>query len=165
MSYPVRAEGLVNMIKLDKNKQWTKHTRWNQKVSRWTRIYQVKNEHWTKDYFSSKFEMSLNDLTETVFTMRINFYFLRIFCPHLGSFCVVSSFSTFCVVSSFTTFFSLWFQLKTTTKFCTDPTMEDQIRRTNNWIYNTNKSILDRPSGPVAQLIEALSLYVSIVRR
>ena len=26
---------------------------------------------------------------------RINFYLLRIFCTHLGSFCVVSSFSTF----------------------------------------------------------------------
>ena len=33
--------------------------------------------------------------------------------------------------------------------------MEDQIR-----IYNTKKSILDRPSGPVEQRIEALSLYV-----
>ena len=39
--------------------------------------------------------------------------------------------------------------------------MEDQIRRTNNWIYRTKKSILDRPSGPVAQWIEALSLYGS----
>ena len=36
--------------------------------------------------------------------------------------------------------------------------MEDQIRRTNNWIYKTKKSNLDRPSGPVAQRIEALSL-------
>ena len=27
--------------------------------------------------------------------LRINFYFLRTFCPHLGSFCVVSSFTTF----------------------------------------------------------------------
>ena len=34
--------------------------------------------------------------------------------------------------------------------------MEDQIR-----IYKTKKSILDRPSGPVAQRIEALSLYGS----
>ena len=38
-------------------------------------------------------------------------------------------------------------------KFGTDPTMEDQIR-----IYKTKKSILDRPSGPVAQRIEALPL-------
>ena len=38
----------------------------------------------------------------------------------------------------------------------TDPTLEDQIR-----IYKTKKSILDRPSGPVAQWIEALSLYSS----
>ena len=41
-------------------------------------------------------------------------------------------------------------------KLGTDPTMEDQIR-----IYKTQKSILDRPSGPVAQRIEALSLYGS----
>ena len=34
--------------------------------------------------------------------------------------------------------------------------MEDQIR-----IYMTKKSILDRPSGPVAQRIDALSLYGS----
>ncbi len=27
--------------------------------------------------------------------MRINFYLLRTFCPHLGSFCVVSFFTTF----------------------------------------------------------------------
>ena len=36
-------------------------------------------------------------------------------------------------------------------KFGTDPTLEDQIR-----IYKTQKSILDRPSGPVA-----LSLFGS----
>ena len=41
-------------------------------------------------------------------------------------------------------------------KFGKDPTMEDQIR-----IYKTKKSILDRPSGPVAQRIVALSLYGS----
>ena len=34
--------------------------------------------------------------------------------------------------------------------------MKDQIR-----IYKTKKSILDRPSGPVAQRIEALSVYGS----
>ena len=39
--------------------------------------------------------------------------------------------------------------------------MEAQIRRTNNWIYKTKKSILDRPSGLVAQRIEALSFYGS----
>ena len=38
-------------------------------------------------------------------------------------------------------------------KFGTDPTMEDQIS-----IYKTKKSILDLPSGPVIQQIEALSL-------
>ena len=48
--------------------------------------------------------------------------------------------------------------IKDNYKFGMDPTMEDQIRRTNNWIYKTKKSILDHPSGPVAQQIEALSL-------
>ena len=42
--------------------------------------------------------------------------------------------------------------IKDNYKFGTDPTMEDQIRKRNNWIYNTKKSILDRP-------------MVSIVRR
>ena len=46
-------------------------------------------------------------------------------------------------------------------KFDKDLTMEDQTRRTNNWIYKTQKSNLDRPSEPVAQRIEALSLYCS----
>ena len=58
--------------------------------------------------------------------------------------------------------------IKDNYKISTDLTMEDQIRRTNNWIYKTKKSILDHPSGPVAQKIEALSLYgslVNIVRR
>ena len=42
-------------------------------------------------------------------------------------------------------------------KFGTNPTLEDQIR-----IYKTKKkTILDRPSGPVAQRIEAASLYGS----
>ena len=41
-------------------------------------------------------------------------------------------------------------------KFGTDPTLEDQIR-----IYKTKKSILDRPSGPMEQRIEAVSLYAS----
>ena len=53
------------------------------------------------------------------------------------------------------------FPIKDNYKFGTDPTMEDQIRRTNNWIYKTKKSILNRPSGPVAQRTEALSLYGS----
>ena len=42
--------------------------------------------------------------------------------------------------------------IKDNYKFGTDPTMEDQIKRTNNWIYKTKKSNLDCPS-------------VSIVRR
>ena len=37
-----------------------------------------------------------------------------------------------------------------------DPTLEDQIR-----IYKTKQSILDRPSGSLAQRIEALSLFGS----
>ena len=41
-------------------------------------------------------------------------------------------------------------------KFGTDPILEDQIR-----IYETKKSILDRPSGPVVQRIEAVSLFGS----
>ena len=40
--------------------------------------------------------------------------------------------------------------------------MEDQIRRTNNWIYKNKKSNLDSPSGPMAQWIEVLSLYQKI---
>ena len=39
--------------------------------------------------------------------------------------------------------------------------LSHQIRRTNNWIYKTKKSNRDRPSGPVAQWIEALSHYGS----
>ena len=47
-------------------------------------------------------------------------------------------------------------------KFGTDPTLEDQIRiHKNHKIHKTQKSILDRPSGPVAQRIEALSLFGS----
>ena len=51
--------------------------------------------------------------------------------------------------------------IKDNYKFGTDPTMEDQIRRTNNWIYKTKKSILDHPLGPVAWRIELFSLYGS----
>ena len=51
--------------------------------------------------------------------------------------------------------------IKDNYRFGTDPTMEDQIRRTNNWIYKSKKSNLDRTSGPKAQHIEALSLYGS----
>ena len=40
--------------------------------------------------------------------------------------------------------------IKDNYKFGTDPTMEDQIKRTNNWIYKTKKSNFDRSSGPVA---------------
>ena len=49
--------------------------------------------------------------------------------------------------------------IKDNYKFSMDPTMEDLIKRTNNWIYKTKKSNLDCPSGPVTQRIEALSLH------
>ena len=51
--------------------------------------------------------------------------------------------------------------IKDNYKFGTDPTMEDQIKRTNNWIYKTKKSNLDRPSGSVTQRIEALLLLIT----
>ena len=98
--------------------------------------------------------------------LRINFYLLRTFCPHLSSFCVVSSFTTFWpnftsgLLQVILPRIECWVCLPHY-KFGTDPNMEDQIRRTNNWIYKTKKSILDRPSEPVAQQIEALSLYGS----
>ena len=54
-------------------------------------------------------------------------------------------------------------------KFGTDPTMEDQIRRTNNWIYKTKKSNLDRPLSAAPRAadrgVESLRFQVSIVRR
>ena len=53
------------------------------------------------------------------------------------------------------------FPIKDNYKFGTDPTMADQIRKTNNWIYKTKKSNLDRPSGPVTQRMEVLSRYGS----
>ena len=139
---------------------------------------------------------------------------MRNFCPHLGSFCVVPSYTMFrpnftsdllqvilprprigmlslVTVSPVITAFhrcclshhvfdqvNLWpawvgfetaifwqcspmIPIKDNYKFGTDPTMEDQMRRTNNWIYKTKKSIFDPPSGPVAQRIEALSHYGS----
>ena len=48
--------------------------------------------------------------------------------------------------------------IKDNYKFGTDPTMEDKIRRTNNWIDMTKKNIL---VCLLAQRIEALSLYGS----
>ena len=52
--------------------------------------------------------------------------------------------------------------IKDNYKFGTDPTMEDQISRTNNRIYKTKKnSLFDQSSGPVSQRIEALILYSS----
>ncbi len=54
--------------------------------------------------------------------------------------------------------------IKDNYKFGTDPTMEDLIKRTNNWIYKTKKSNLDRPSGPADRGVESLRFQVSIVR-
>ena len=36
-----------------------------------------------------------NHFDMRLLNLRINFYLLWTFCPHLGSFCVVSSFNTF----------------------------------------------------------------------
>ena len=79
-----------------------------------------------------------------------SFFLLRTFCPYLGSFGVDSTFTTRSLISK-------WFQLKDNIKIRYGPDYE----RPNNWIYKTKKSILDCPSGPVAQQIEALSLYGS----
>ena len=90
-------------------------------------------------------------LLEILFEMRLlnlSINFIADFCPHLGSFYWGGFLITFRPI-------------KDNNKFGTDPTMEDQIRRTNNWIYKTKKSNLDRLSGPAAQRIEALSLYGS----
>ena len=40
--------------------------------------------------------------------------------------------------------------------------MEDQIRRTNNWIYETKQTNLDRP---LDRGVESLRFQMSIVRR
>ena len=50
--------------------------------------------------------------------------------------------------------------IKDNYKFGTDPTMDDQTKRTNNWIYK--KKIQPwSPFGARAQRIETLSLYSS----
>ena len=58
--------------------------------------------------------------------------------------------------------------IKDNNQFGTVPTLVDQIRRTNNWIYKTKKSVLDRPfgtRGAADRGIESLRFQVSIVRR
>ena len=53
-------------------------------------------------------------------------------------------------------------------KFGTPPIIEDQIRRTNNWIYKTKNSKLDRPFGACGaadRSLESLRFQLSIVRR
>ena len=40
----------------------------------------------------NRYRLKLDNSTKD---LRINFYLLQTFCPHLGSFCVVSSFTTF----------------------------------------------------------------------
>ena len=53
-------------------------------------------------------------------------------------------------------------------KFGTDLTMEDQIRRTNNWIHKTKKSNLDRrfgARGTADRGVESLQFQVGIDRR
>ena len=41
------------------------------------------------------YDFNWNHFEIKLLNLRINFYLLRTFCPHLGSFCVVSSFTTF----------------------------------------------------------------------
>ena len=55
--------------------------------------------------------------------------------------------------------------IKDNYKFGTDPTMEDQIRKTNNWICKTKKSNLDLARGEADRGVESLRFQVSIVRR
>ena len=53
-------------------------------------------------------------------------------------------------------------------KFGTNPTMENQIKRTNNWIYKTKISKPWSPFGARGAAdggIESLRFQVSIVRR
>ena len=44
---------------------------------------------------NKRFVFNYNHFEMRLLNLRINFYLLRTFCPHLGSFCVVSSFTTF----------------------------------------------------------------------
>ena len=58
--------------------------------------------------------------------------------------------------------------IKDNDKFGTDPTMEDQTKRTNYWIYQTKKSNRVRlfgARGAADRGVESLRLEVSIVRR
>ena len=48
-----------------------------------------------------------SNLLNSSFTLRINFYLLQTFCPHLGSFCVVSSLLCFGQISPMA--FFRWF--------------------------------------------------------
>ena len=103
------------------------------------------------------FEMRLLNL-------RINFYLLWTFCPHLGSFFVLFLLSLrFGQISSLA--FFRWFYRDLGYRIfvivcqilpSTNLAIEDQIR-----IYKTKKSILVHPSGPMARRIEVLSLYCS----
>ena len=59
----------------------------------------------------------------------------------------------------------VWWEAATNT---TDPTMEDQMRRTNNWIYKTKKIQSLSPFGDRGAAdggVEFLRFLVSIVRR
>ena len=58
--------------------------------------------------------------------------------------------------------------IKDNYKFGTDPAMEDQIRRTNNWIYKIKKIHPWSPfgaSGAADRGVESLRFQVSIVKR
>ena len=57
--------------------------------------------------------------------------------------------------------------IKDNYKFGADPSMEDQIRKTNNWIYKTKKIQPWLPfgaHGAVDRGMESLQFQVSIVR-
>ena len=55
--------------------------------------------------------------------------------------------------------------IKDNYKLGTDPTMEDKIRRTNNWIYKTKNPSPFGARGAAGRGIESLRFQVSIVRR
>ena len=46
-------------------------------------------------YEQERIVFNWNHFEMRLLNLRINFYLLQTFCPHLGSFCVVSSFTTF----------------------------------------------------------------------
>ena len=58
-------------------------------------VISSKEEGFIKDLKTFVLVFNWNHFEMRLLNLRINFYLLRTFCPHLGSFCVVSSFTTF----------------------------------------------------------------------